>query len=560
MKYFLNYHIYILLLFFNPAFVEAQDIESIGKKQPVKLTGSLGFNNTFYHATGIDNRRPPYLWYLMGNVNINLYGWSVPLSVYYSNQNVQFRQPFNQYGMSPKYKWITAHLGYRNMTFSPYTLGGITFFGAGVELTPGIVRFSAMYGRLYKAIQEDTTSSSNIVPAFKRMGGGFKIGVGKNGDFIDLSVFAAKDDVSSLPYIPVASNVLPASNLVFGINGQKKIAKKVVVSAEYASSAYTRDVTAQESDRPASVFTPFIVNKQSTQYHKAFKTTIAYNAKFYGIAFGYERIDPDFKTMGSYFFNNDLINYTVAPSLRLFDQKLSINANVGIQKNNIQKQDVSTVKRTLMSFNVNFMPSQKWNFAAQYSNFIMYNRISTKFSQFNTLDSLNFYQVTESANFNTAYNTGTKERKHGVNMNVSFQRANQTQGESVTSNTSLFYNGNLSYRINLTPTSTTISVGCNANQNTVGGIPSIAIGPSVSLGKLFFEKKLRTNVSVTYNTTFKDKKSSGDAWNASATAGYTYRKHHNLNMNLLVLNRDAIGLNAVSFTEYTLIAGYGYTF
>jgi hypothetical protein len=190
----------------------------------------------------------------------------------------------------------------------------------------------------------------------------------------------------------------------------------------------------------------------------------------------------------------------------------------------------------------------------------MYNRISTKFSQFNTLDSLNFYQVTESANFNTAYNTGTKERKHGVNMNVSFQRANQTQGESVTSNTSLFYNGNLSYRINLTPTSTTISVGCNANQNTVGGIPSIAIGPSVSLGKLFFEKKLRTNVSVTYNTTFKDKKSSGDAWNASATAGYTYRKHHNLNMNLLVLNRDAIGLNAVSFTEYTLIAGYGYTF
>ena len=264
--------------------------------------------------------------------------------------------------------------------------------------------------------------------------------------------------------------------------------------------------------------------------------------------------------MGSYFFNNDLINYTVAPSLRLFEQKLTINANVGIQKNNIQKQDVNTVNRTLMSYNINYMPSQKWNFAAQYSNFIIYNRISTKFSQFNTLDSLNFYQVTESANFNTAYNTGSKERKHGVNVNLSFQRANQTQGESVTNNTSRFYNGNLSYKANFVPSSTTFSIGCNANQNTVGDIPSIAFGPSASVGKQFFEKALRTNLSLTYNTTYKDKRSSGDAWNMSANADYTYHKHHNLNFNLLVLNRNVTGLNAVSFTEYTLIAGYGYTF
>jgi len=83
MKYFLSGHIYILI-FLYPVFVKAQDIESIVKKQPVKVTGALGFNNSFYQATGINNRRPPYLWYLTGNVNISLFGWSVPLSVYYS--------------------------------------------------------------------------------------------------------------------------------------------------------------------------------------------------------------------------------------------------------------------------------------------------------------------------------------------------------------------------------------------------------------------------------------------------------------------------------------------
>ena len=556
----LFYGTFYILVFLCSTFVKAQDIESIGKRSPVKVSGSLALNNTFYKAVGISYRRPPYVWYIMGNLNVDIYGWSVPISVSYSNQNVQFRQPFNHYGMSPRYKWITTHFGYRNMTFSPYTLGGITFLGAGVELTPGIFRFSAMYGRLYKAIEEDTNSTVNVVPAYRRRGGGFKVGVGKNGDFIDFCLFAAKDDISSLPYVPVSADVLPASNMVYSLNGQKKFAKKIVVAAEYASSAYSRDLQAAEYDRPVSVFTPFIINRQSTEYHKAFKATIAYNAKLYGITFGYERIDPNFKTMGSYFFNNDIINYTVMPTIRFFKQKLSVNANIGIQKNNIQKQDVSSVNRTLMAFNVNYMPSQKWNFAAQYSNFTMYNRISTKFTQLTTLDSLNFYQVTESANFNTAYNTGTKERKHGVNLNVSFQRANQTQGENVTHNSSRFYNGNLSYRVNIVPSSITFSLGCNANKNEVGGLPVAAFGPSTSFGKLFFEKKLRTNITLTYNTTYKEKKSSGDAWNMSATAGYTYKKHHNLNLNLLFLNRVSTGLNAVNFTEYTLLVGYGYSF
>ncbi|HEX2970287.1 MAG TPA: hypothetical protein VHO46_14405, partial [Bacteroidales bacterium] len=130
-----------------------QDIESIGKEHPLKINGGLSANQIFYDAAGSESRRKQYTYYLAGNLVFNLYGWSVPFSYTYSNQQSSFQQPFNQYGLHPRYKWITAHIGYSSMTFSPYTLNGHQFMGAGVELTPGSkFRFSAMYGRLQKAV------------------------------------------------------------------------------------------------------------------------------------------------------------------------------------------------------------------------------------------------------------------------------------------------------------------------------------------------------------------------------------------------------------------------
>src|SRR5688500_5438389 len=114
-----------------------QNLESIGKEKPIKISGGIAANQIFYTASGIESRRDPYSYFLTGNINFGLYGWNVPLSFSLSNQNVSFQQPFNQYSIHPSYKWITAHVGYTSMMFSPYTLSGHIFKGAGVDLTPG---------------------------------------------------------------------------------------------------------------------------------------------------------------------------------------------------------------------------------------------------------------------------------------------------------------------------------------------------------------------------------------------------------------------------------------
>ncbi|HLL95708.1 MAG TPA: hypothetical protein VK404_12060 [Spirosoma sp.] len=136
----------------------AQDLSTLGKQKPVTLNGGLSVRTIFYSAKGIEARRQPFSYVVTGAPVLSLYGWSVPVSFVFSEQERSFRQPFNQFGMSPTYKWVTLHAGYRNLSFSPYTLAGHTILGGGVELTPGIFRFGFVYGRLNRATAVDTTS------------------------------------------------------------------------------------------------------------------------------------------------------------------------------------------------------------------------------------------------------------------------------------------------------------------------------------------------------------------------------------------------------------------
>lgn len=167
----------------------AQSLESVGKEKPVSVTGGVSLNQIFYGVRGIESRRDPYTYYASGNVNFSLYGWNVPLSFSYSNQNVSFQQPFNQYSLHPTYKSVTAHVGYTSMSFSPYTVSGHIFLGAGVDVAPeGKWRFSGLYGRFLKAVEPDTTNENHI-PAFKRMGYGFKASYGEGGNSVDVIVW-----------------------------------------------------------------------------------------------------------------------------------------------------------------------------------------------------------------------------------------------------------------------------------------------------------------------------------------------------------------------------------
>lgn len=547
----------------------SQNLEAIGNENPLTVSGGLSINQIFYGVKGIDSRRDPYSYYASGNINFGLYGWSVPLSFSLSNQGVSYQQPFNQYGLHPTYKWVTAHIGYASMTFSPYTLNGHLFQGVGVDLAPGEkFKFSAMYGRLLKAVEADTLNENAPTPAFKRMGYGFKAHYGDSKYFGEVSLFRAKDDSTSIAYVPEDEGILPQENLVISLSGGVTFFQKIQLKAEFANSALTRDTRALEGGGRGifggALFTPRI----STSYYKAIKSSLTYSGSGYNLGIGYERIDPEYRTLGAYFFNSDLENITVNGATAFAGGKINVSANVGTQRDNLDGSKISTMRRWVSALNVGFTPNEKFNMSGSYSNFQTFTNIRSQFVDINqltpydNLDTLNFTQISQNLNFNANYVLpGSEKKRQNLSANVSIMKAADEQGGVQQNTGSTFYNLNTAYSLNLVPKNLTLSASINYSQNKALSTKSSTLGPTVSVSKTMFDKKLRVTGSYSLNNTYMDGSMTNRVNSVRGNASYSLRKKHNFNLSVVALNRatkQETGAN--DFTEFTGTLGYSYSF
>ncbi|NOS90431.1 MAG: hypothetical protein HOP30_00775 [Cyclobacteriaceae bacterium] len=542
----------------------AQNLELIGKAEAIKVSGSLNATAIGYTAIGINARRDPFNYFLSGTVTTDIYGVSVPLSFSYSNQQVSFRQPFNQFSIAPSYKWAKVYAGYHNLTYSSYSLVGHIFSGAAIELTPSKFRFHAMYGTLNQAVEEDTIRQSQ--PTYKRVGFAVKTGYGDNQNSIDLILFKAEDEINSLLQQPVKSQIAPMENLVLSAIIKKKLGDHFTWTGEIASSALTRDTRVSPTDlekvnafsHVGGLFTP----RASTEYHHAMKTSVGYTGGVFHLQLNYERVDPGYQSLGAYFFNNDMENITVSTSVRLLQNKLDLSANVGTQRNNLNDAKLNATSRTVGNFTVNFNPSQSWNVTGSYSNFTTFTRVRPRFDPFfnNALDSLNFYQINQNMTGSVSYSFGSKEVKQGIFFNGTFQMADETPQENAPSNDSRVYTGNLAYRYSKTASNLTLTAAVNYNRGDIGTTNTLSVGPNLSVTKSFLEKKLRCTFTATYNQQFQNQILQSNVMNLRANGSYNVKKKHTFSINLVSLTKFAAETDKIGFSEYTATFNYGYSF
>jgi hypothetical protein len=551
--------------------IAAQNLASIGKEKAITVNGGVSLNQIFYTASGIDSRRDPYSYYASGSLNISIYGWSVPLSFSVSNQNTAFQQPFNQYSIHPTYKSITGHFGYTSMSYSPYTVNGHLFLGGAVDVAPeGKWKFSGLYGRFLKAVEPDTTNVNANLPSFKRMGYGFKASYNTEKDFVDVTLFHAEDEINSISYVPDTLNVLPQENLVVSIGAGKSLFKNFLLKAEIASSAMSADTRTMETDlsHPLAKTKLFYSPRTSSSFYKAYKASFDYQQDLFTLGLAYERIDPQYKTLGAYYFNSDLENITVNAATSILQGRMNIAASAGSQHDNLDDTKVSTMRRAVGSLNINYSPSEKLNFSASYSNFQTYTNIRSQFQRINqltpyeNLDTLNFTQLSQNATLSGMYTFGKNpEKKQNVNFNLTVQDAADKQGDLPQNSGMKFYNVNTAYALNIVPKNMTISVSLNATLNDGQGIDTKTCGPVASVNRSFFERKLRTTLSATYNNTFSNGKHTSKIVNGRFNASVSLKKKHNLNLSTAIVNRgsQAEGVSK-SFTEFTGTLGYSYSF
>lgn len=546
--------------------LRAQDIEQLSKvhkNDPLAIAGGLSMTSGASGAYGMNTNRPPFYWMLRGNLNLKLFGViSAPLSISYSPQGntydypFQRLQPFNQFGMSPRYKSITVHIGYRNMNLSSYSLSGNTFNGVGVEWNPKKSPWSAgvMYGRFARALNDTSLLNRAGVTLFDRFGYGGKVGYRHKQGQVNVIFFRAKDREDSFQFPEgLIDEVTPQENLVTGITVQQRLAKKVNVKIEYTRSAFTDNTLTERTtsqsvyDAAGTIFTP----RQASGYSGALDATLSWNPKVVGVNLSYKRIDPDYQTLGIPFLNNDIEVSSIGLSKRFLKNKISAKGDIGLQRNNLDNTQIDKTLRFANNISVNYAISKKVTTSWSYAN---YTTNTTKVT-IEELDSLSYFQVTNNLNGMLNFRLGNHDEKpQSLSAAGSFQKANDlNDNASDVRNFSVGYNYShkastikLSARFNLIQT-------LNALQDRNG------IGPMFLVGKSFFDKKLNVNLTVSSNRFYSNGASLNMTTSSRMSLAYTLKKAHSIALNGSWLHRDNFENNTES-GEMQVSFSYNYRF
>lgn len=541
-------------------YTRAQQLDQMGEEKPLKVNGGINAQTVFYGVDGIEARRDPFFWVVNANLTLNFLGVSAPFSATFSSQESQFSQPFNQYGLSPKYKSVTAHLGYRSLNYSSLTLSGLQFLGAGVEWEPEDIPVyaSAVYGRFAKAVDpaELAQSGEAGMAAFERWGYGAKVGFRPKFGEINLIMFRAKDDPTSITPPGNTDELNPEANLILGIEGNAKITKTTTLIYEYAHSIYTEDLYLGETKLDDFTYADNLGNlipaNASTTESNAFQLKVNQNFKKFSINAGYKRLDPNYRSMGTPFLNNDVEDITGGAALPLLKGKINLSANAGFQRDNLDESKKDRMTRLIFGGNASIRATSWWNISAAYSNF---NSNTYKVRMLD-LDSLDFFQVTRSLNVSQNFSFGKGNLRSTIFNTASVQRVEDSQ-----ENNSQVFNVVGGYMGNLADLKINFGVNGNYFRNEIDTIINEGFGPTITAGKRFLKNNaLNVNISFTMITNRFNGERNNETQNAGIRSSYRLGEHHNFGMQLNLVRRTTYSVNTNQFTEYRATINYGFTF
>lgn len=565
-----RYTLVFLIAFFSLSVVAfGQDLENIGKEK-LKITGGFGVDQNLYFSDGIDDRFNPYSYIIRGNLTASYSEFSMPVSFTYSNQQLSTSViPFNIVGLSPTYKAWTLHAGYRNMSFSKYTLVGHSFLGGGLEYKKDRWNVAVMSGRLLKGQGFDSTSSQ--LPTYDRFGGGVKISYSNNGDEITLATFHAKDAVNSIDSFPVITGVKPLENHVYSLGFKKKLNDVVSIHFEGARSGIvkdTRDATSEGSSFSNNLY--FMNNGTNVIYNNAFNGGVDIKMGKAKVGGQFERVESDYRTLGAYMMNTDFQNITVNFSRPIIKSKVQLSARAGFQRDDLEDAKLSKMRRFVGNINTSINFSKKLNATLSYSNFnstINIKPIDQAFAQnseFDRIDTMNYVQINQSFNGGVNYiPLESSNIVHNINLNANYSiSSNKTPGENIANSVA---GSMLMYTMNFKKSGLTLGLSGNGNINEYEAGESVFIGAGINSGISAFNKKVKIRLNLRANNNYENSVLTARLYSATNSYAYSIGKHQSISLNLRYTRRESIqqallSYYTESFNEFLGSLSYNYRF
>lgn len=560
----MKYLVIFVLVFNIFSLTFSQNVENIAKQKPFALSGGLTTTSNLYFTSDTNSTRDPWTYLIAGNFDVSVYGINMPFSFMYSNQNFEYAQPFNRVGLSPEYKWIKLHLGYRSLTQSSFTLSGHSFLGAGIELNPGKLRFSAIYGRFKKKTIPNTANPLDTLYSPTRKGYSVKLGYGSERNYVDVIFLKIADD--TLTKIQSASEGVEPSqgNVVTGLQTKFSFGKNITWETEGALSLLTKNL-GLESSFDSSINVPhkfgnFFNINETSEYSTALRSNLQYAVKQFSIGLQYRRIDPNYQSFGAYYFNTDIENITLNSSFRIFKNKLVLRGSAGVQKDNLKNNKARNSRRLITMFVFDYNPGKIFGVNGTYSNYSI-----NQFAGILPLnDTIKLYQSNCNFSLTPRLTFVGTDLMQMVQASINFTNLtdhNQFTAERNQVNSSVYM---VNYMQNYQSLGLNLNLGLNRIYLTTFMDKRTTTGISAGVGKMLLKNKLNVNLMLVDNinrVTSETEDYKGKVFTLGISSWYKPHQSHMFKCNMFFNSVKYPGESTgKSYNESKIIVSYVYTF
>lgn len=521
--------------------VFGQNLENVVSKKPIKVSGFVNLGSSFLDDNRGDFFQKPFGYFGTLGLNLSIYeSINIPISFTYSDQQTTFSRPsFRTFGLSPSYKWLTLHAGYRNFSVSPLLLSGSMVKGFGIEAKPGIFHLSIFKGDFnheYNFGYNYDIIAENDIQVYRRKVLGGKIGI-KNGDtFFDIGMLKIQDDVNSADaFVLDTLSIFPQENFGLSTSAGIRLFNSLSFEVNLAGSV----LNSNQDSEPISadeflerLSKPFINLNESTRVALAYDGLVRLQLGRTSFGFKYRHVDPGYETLGYVFLQQDINDYTFFFNTSLLRSKLILNGNVGFQYSNTKDYFAQQNARAIYNGSVSWMITSSLNWTGTYNNYNSEGSLTIT----EVVDSLSITTNNTGISNSLSYRFGSKENRHTINLNHSTNSFQLLQAGIPTSKNS---SSNISVSYSLRNKPSGITVGATLkNLSFVGEAMSSIVRRGISLRlRKELSKKFSISFRPAYDINYTDEVNDGYVLNLKARSSYRISSKSNFSLIVNYRNR-----------------------
>ena len=533
-------------------------ISTIAKSDPLIITGAIGTQNTFYNSSVGNGYRSPWANTINANLNIQLYGISMPFAFYYSNNNSSFSFPHISFHIDPTYKNWRAHLGRSSMGMSSYVMN-MSFNGVGLEYTDNKLRFGAFYGELRNAINDDPNDPSARQPQYRRMGWGMKVGYGSGRDYLDLYLMRAYDRLNTVDEY-WQQYIDPQENVAIGLKGGLGVTRWLTLRGNLGFSAFSKDFRAQRiKSATLDKWDKIFEARYSSLMRIAGDVSANLTLKNFNTSVFYRMVQPDYTTLGLYYTSNNYQSLGINASTTLF-KRLSLSASFSGQEDNITRNQLYTTRGFVYSANASMPIVPQLHMNVGYSGYRQVQSDGTA----HVNDTTRINRVMNTVFLSPSYTIEGEQLDHVLSFTFNYSENKDLNRFATGESDVTTLAAGLSYSLSLKSLEMDISSSLSHQQSKGYHTRYTSDVLSVGTGRSFLKEKnlnVSAGLSLCYNNIQDQQRML--SMGADVSAGYSLKSHvfsFNANFNKYSDVNLSADRSSMGSTEVTLSVGYTYTF